>query len=41
MAAILAAERDDGLVADELKRAAADAPAGAPARREGTTGTNQ
>jgi UDP-glucoronosyl and UDP-glucosyl transferase len=41
MAAILAAERDDGLVADELKRAAADAPAGAPARHEGTTGTNQ
>lgn len=41
MAAILAAERDDGLVVDELERAAADATADAPGRREGTTGTNQ
>jgi MGT family glycosyltransferase len=45
MAAILAAERDDRLVVDELERAAArsrpaDAPASAPGR-QGTTGTKQ
>lgn len=41
MAAILAAERDDGLVVDELERAAADTPAGTHARRERTTDPKQ
>jgi MGT family glycosyltransferase len=45
MAAILAAERDDGLVVDELERVAtrrrlaAISPAGAPSHNRGTTGT--
>jgi len=47
MAQVLAAERDDGLVVDELERAAArgrpatDCPAGLPGRRQQTRSTKQ